>query len=68
MIGMSFRAALFQSALLSLYVVFTAVAVLGGPPFDAPLWAVFLLGLVTGPVLVTVWFGWLDRKAATGRN
>ena len=41
MMGMSFRAALFQSALLSLYIAFTAAAVLGGSPFDAPPWAVF---------------------------
>jgi hypothetical protein len=50
---MSFRAALFQSAGLSLYITRTAVAVLGNP-LGAPPWAVFLVGGITGPILLTI--------------
>ena len=60
--GMSFKSALFQSALLGLYIAFVVA------PSDVPLWAVMFAGLIAGPILITVWFGWLDRRDRKARR
>jgi len=53
---MSYTAALLQSALLGLYIALTIA------PLGAPFWAVCLGGVAVGPVLIVLWFGWLDRR------
>jgi hypothetical protein len=62
---MSFKTALFESALLGLYI---AVTIASGVPLDAPLWAVCLVGSLAGPILVIIWFGWLDRRDRKAAN